>query len=488
MPYFTQEQEEEAVALILKECNFCGHGDSFYNSLMNMSYVERDEEGFVVSLVDLGLHHLSRVVLNDKDTIENPTREPTITTTTIATRHWSMPSAIGYLTRLRKLTVYHCKSFPPAIINLSDSLQEIAFHFCDELDFDALPSEFEHLKQLTDFRIHGRTCIGRTSRSQRILPIHRLQNFSNLRYLYYRGGNSIDSIDNEREEINYVLHRAVGIPTSPDANSRLIQDLLSDKIQFKKSLEILEIEGGNLTEFTVANMFSEVLPRYPNLKRLILPNNKIRSLAPIIAQQPPVIPPTVRLRCFYLMGNPVLEVGTGPLGSYQSNELLKHRPEQTNLLRILSLYEEITSLGHGITESGLCKTEMLLALDRNDGGKVLLSERFKPIALSVWPIVLERVNQRKGYYDSSNVLYHLLRNGPVLGKRRANKPASCCSPVITAAAIVADDPDDTIWPSTVDSVLGVSPITQSIMSSAVVTPTRNSLAMTTAKKRKISMP
>jgi len=171
----------------------------------------------------------------------------------------------------------------------------------------------------------------------------------------------MDSVDNGKEGY-LTLNRAIGIPTPPDANSRLIQDLLSDKVKFKNSLEILEIEGGKLTEFTVAQLFSDVLPQYPNLKRLILPNNKIRSLAPIIAQQPPVIPHTVRLRCFYLLGNPVLDVGNSSPRSSPDDELLLLRPEQANLLRLLSLYEEITSLGHGITESGLCTTDMLLAL------------------------------------------------------------------------------------------------------------------------------
>jgi Leucine-rich repeat (LRR) protein len=362
MPYFTKEQGERAVALIFKECNFCDHGDNKGSGVRNMSYVERDSEGYVVGLVDLGLQRLSRVVLNDKNE-DNSTMQTTVSTTTTA-RHWSMPHAIGYLTRLRKLTVYRCKSLPREIIHLADSLQEIAFHFCDELDFDALPPEFESLEQLTDFRIHGRTAIGTTSESQRILPIHRLQNFSSLRYLYYRGGPSMDSndIEKEKQEIHFMLHRAVGIPRPPDANSRLIQDLVSDEIKFKKSLEILEIEGGNLTEFTVADMFSEVLPKYPNLKRLILPNNKIRSLTPIFAQQPSVLPPTVRLRCFYLLGNPVLDVEINSPRLSPNDKMLLLRPEQGNLLRLLSLYEEITSLGHGITESGLCTTEMLLAL------------------------------------------------------------------------------------------------------------------------------
>lgn len=53
----------------------------------------------------------------------------------------------------------------------------------------------------------------------------------------------------------------------------------------------------------------------------------------------------------------------------------------------------------------------------NDGGRVLLSKgRFNnPIPLSVWPLALERANNRQGYYSNTNIIYHLLRNGPVLG-------------------------------------------------------------------------
>ncbi len=341
MSYFTKEQEEQAVALILKECNSCDENGS---GARNMAYVERDDEGYVVGLVDLGLLHVPRVSSDDENGSNASVQ------TTMKAGHWSMPPAIGYLTRLQKLTVYHCKSLPIEIIHLSDSLQEIAFHFCDELDFDALPQEFNCLHQLIDFRIHGRT-----AKSQRILPIHRLKTFSNLRYLYYRGGTLTDSMDNKKERTALMRNPAMEIA---NANFRLIQDLLSDEIKFKNSLEILEIEGGDLDEYTVASVLSLVLPLYPNLKHLILPNNKIRSLGPIIAQQPPVVPSSVRLKCFYLMGNPVLDAKIATPNS----QLLPRQPEDKNLLCLLSLYEELSSLGHGITESSLCTTEMLLAL------------------------------------------------------------------------------------------------------------------------------
>lgn len=343
MPYFTKEQEENAVALILKECNSFEHDDK---SSRSMSYVERDSEGYVVGLVDLGLRQKQRSLSKEEETgnqsFSQEGETPKI-------RHWSMPPSIGYLTRLRKLTVYHCKSLPREIIHLSESLEEIAFHFCDELDFDTLPPEFECLDQMIDFRIHGRA-----STAQRILPIHRLQRFSNLRYLYYRGGSCIDFDTQDIDKIND--NRLNPNQEIFNRNYRLIQDLSNDCVQFKNSLEILEIEGGDLDEFSVAMIFSQILPRYPNLKRLILPNNQIRSLTPIIPQQALVVPPTIRLKCFYLVGNPVLDLASATE---------KVHLEQTNLLRLLTRYEEIVSLGHGITESGLCTTEMLLALGKS---------------------------------------------------------------------------------------------------------------------------
>jgi len=374
MPYFTIEQEKKAVALILGACNSFGHNSSNNgNEIRNMSYVEYDDEGYVISLVDLGLKRFSIVdSSNDEEENSHSKEQPT---TTMEPRHWSMPPAIGYLTRLRKLTVYHCKSLPREIMHLSESLQEIAFYFCDELDFDTLPPEFESLEQLTAFRIHGRMAtVSKSSFQQRILPIHRLQNFSNLRYLYYRGGghstlddesSSMNSEETREEKFRNMMFRAIGLSTSStDANSCLIKDLMSEQVKFKNSLEILEIEGGNLTEFAVAELFSQILPQYPNLKRLILPNNKIKSLAPIIAQHTDMVPPTIRLRCFYLMGNPILddpELSRSPSPN-NVDQLPMLKQEQANLLKLLSRYEEITSLGHGITESSLCTTELLLAL------------------------------------------------------------------------------------------------------------------------------
>eukprot|EP00531_Pseudo-nitzschia_arenysensis_P007097 CAMPEP_0116121016 /NCGR_PEP_ID=MMETSP0329-20121206/3478_1 /TAXON_ID=697910 /ORGANISM="Pseudo-nitzschia arenysensis, Strain B593" /LENGTH=455 /DNA_ID=CAMNT_0003614813 /DNA_START=165 /DNA_END=1533 /DNA_ORIENTATION=+ len=455
MSYFTKEQEEKAVALILKECNSCDDGNENGSGARNMAYVERDDDGYIIV-------NGSRPPTSTEGIFDDENGGNSSVQTTAKARHWSMPPSIGYLTKLRKLTVYHCKSLPIEIVYLSESLQEIAFHFCDELDFDALPQEFNSLHQLIDFRIHGRTV-----KPQRILPIHRLQTFSNLRYLYYRGGASTDLVDTEKKQTNLFLHPNTDIA---NANFRLIQDLLRDEIKFKKSLEILEIEGGDLDEYTVASLFSLVLPQYPNLKRLILPNNKIRTLSPIIAQQPPVIPSTVRLKCFYLMGNPVLDAS--PNGN-----LLPIIREKKNLQRLLSLFEELSSLGHGITESSLCTTKMLLALDLNDGGKILLSERFKPIPLSVWPIVLERVSQRKGYYESTNVLFHLLRNGPALGKRTKTVSPSRVSPLLIAAANEAIP--------TAYSVVGLSPLSKFSPSCAIITS--RSVEMTT-RKRKISMP
>jgi hypothetical protein len=116
-------------------------------------------------------------------------------------------------------------------------------------------------------------------------------------------------------------------------------------------------------------------------------------------------------------------------------------------------------------------------LDLNDGGKVLLSERFETIPLSVWPAVLERVNQRKGYYESTNVLYHLLRNGPAMGKRYESKPTYCFPPVSSTNA-------DAV--AAIDAIIGApgAPVAHYIAGRVAVTP----MTPTMMRKRKISMP
>jgi len=241
---------------------------------------------------------------------------------------------------------------------------------------DTLPRELGNLYNLKDVRIHGDTAM------KRIIPC--IQNIPNLRYFYYRSVNGHDMCM---------------------IRDNLVYDLLDERVQFKNSLEILDIEGGDLIEEDVAAIFSKVLPQYPKLQRIFIPKNLIRSLGCIVQAQPDVIPPSIRLRRLNLLGNPVLSLS-------EDNE-----QEQQNLLRLVTLHEELASLGRGITESGLCTTETLLTLDLNDGGRVLLSKRFQPIPLSVWSLVFERANRLQGYHPNTNVVYHLLRNGPSLGKR-----------------------------------------------------------------------
>ena len=108
----------------------------------------------------------------------------------------------------------------------------------------------------------------------------------------------------------------------------------------------------------------------------------------------------------------------------------------------------------------------------------MLSERFKPIPLSVWPVVLERVNQRKGYYDSTNVLYHLLRNGPAFGKRNKNYNGS--SPRDYSPINAALDADEMI------ASVRIPPLSK--FSPSFATPEAVSMDDRTPRKRKISMP
>jgi hypothetical protein len=352
----TTQQQEFAAANILSVCNV----DATSRGNLPEAYVEKDGDGNIIALVDLGQE---TSISTGKDT------EPIL--------HWDMPPAIGELQNLQKLALYNCRSLPPSIGNLTQ-LRELSLHFCSQMRF--LPPEMANLYNLQDVRIHGDTAM------DRIIPC--LQMLPNLRFLYYRSVNGMDkSILREN----------------------MIEDLLDSSVQFKNTLEILDIEGGDLLEEDVADIFSKVLPQYPNLQRIFIPNNLIRTLTPILKAQPKVIPPTIRLRQLNLLGNPVLNC------AYVEKDDVP--VEQSNLLKLVTLHEELVSLGRGITETEVCTTETLLMLDLNEGGRVLLSRRFRPIPLSVWPIVLERYNRLNGYHPSPNIVYYLLRHGAALGKR-----------------------------------------------------------------------
>ena len=398
IPSNTKAIEEQAVALILKECNNIHHSNDCSNNEY-LSYVEWDKEGYVIALVDLGLkcddnskrrqqhqQHQQHQYDDDDDT----------------PHYWDMPPFIGHLSRLTKLTVYYCNSLPREICNLCDTLKELAFHFSDELVSHKLPIEVGYLTNLIDFRIHSGNNYEEQS-PRRILPIP-IMNLPNLRYIYYRGQKPTMIMGGNMDTNNYNFNNCCD----------LADDLQSNSIQFKESLEILEIEYGNLTEKTVSKILSyDFLIEYPKLSWIVLPNNNIKSLTSILERtQPPsrlqsqsqqtgnintnrtdlvkqALPLTIRLRCLNLLGNPVLSIqGGGDHRQGQDNDtktiddLRQHNQcdvdsqnnqqqqqqqrqqdrERSNLLQFLSLHEEITSLGHGITESPLCTTEILLAL------------------------------------------------------------------------------------------------------------------------------
>jgi hypothetical protein len=352
----TAQQQEMAAATILSVCNI----DATNRGNFPEAYIERDDDGNVTGLVGLG---------QETSTTTGKDTEPNF--------HWDMPPSIGELQHLEKLAVYNCRSLPSTIENLTE-LKELSLHFCSQMAY--LPAEISNLYNLKDVRIHGDTAM------QRIIPCLRM--LPNLRFLYYRSVNGADK---------FMLRET------------MVEDLLDPQVEFKHSLEILDVEGGDLLEDDVAELFSKVLPEYPQLQRIFIPNNLIRHLTPILKAHPDVIPPNVRLRQLNLLGNPVLN------GTFLEDKDVP--TEQASLLKLVTLHEELTSLGRGITESPLCTTPTLLTLDLNEGGRVLLSKRFRPIPLSVWAIVLERANQLQGYHPNTNIIYHLLRNGPALGKR-----------------------------------------------------------------------
>jgi hypothetical protein len=345
----SRQAQDEALATIFRECRLELEPDGKPWGM----YVKRDKDGNIAALMNVGIVRPSKVA----DEVQ--------------AHVWNMPGSLGELNRLQKLSVYNCARLPREIGKLS-ALKELSLHFCTKME--SLPIEIAALHSLQDVRIHGDIAMKSV--------IANLRGLRNLRYFYYRSAGQ-------------------GVCTIRDY---LVNDLLDDKVQFKHSLEYLEIEGAHLLEDHVAELFSRVLPFYPKLERLHLQNNMICSLDSIVKALPDVIPSTIRLRRLNLLRNPVLD-SSG------------NQKEKDNLLTLVKRHEELISLGRGITECDMCTTECLLEMDLNDGGKVLLSKRFRPIPLSVWPVVLERAGYLQSYHAPVNVVYHLLRNGAALGKR-----------------------------------------------------------------------
>lgn len=417
-PLFCHPDEEAAVAAILRASGI--DDNSAY-------YIERDPYGHVVSLMGVGKQAPSSSTGSGPTTAgqqhhhDNHRRH--------AVRHWDMPAEVGNLAYLQKLSVYHCRSLPPEMMYLTQ-LRELSFKWCHEMQ--ALPSEaLASLSGLTDLRIHGPT-------SLRIIPS--VRTLPSLKYFYCRsscphGGSP--SAPTVASDSSY----SGGAGGMIDFH---IEDLLDDRIRFRNTLQLLELEGAQLTEHDVALLFGQVLPHFPNLHRVFLPNNHIRTLEPIVtatkrtaAIDDKTLPPTIRLRSLNLLGNPVLEhITYGEVEDKNGGETQPEPPptvaeqaqldrQQQYLLELVTLHEELTNLGYGFTESALCTTDILLMLDWNDAGRVLLSPddpassppRFRPIPLSVWPTVLERASEKQGYHPTNNAVYHLLRYGPALGKR-----------------------------------------------------------------------
>ena len=206
----TTQQQEYAADAVLSVCNV----DATSRGNLASSYVERDGDGNVIGLVDLG---------QEMSTTTGKDTEPII--------HWDMPDEIGELQNLQKLAVYNCRSLPPSIGNLSQ-LRELSLHFCSQMR--SLPTEMANLYNLQDVRIHGDTAMNRIIPCFRTLP--------NLRFLYYRSVNGMDK---------------------SMLRENMVEDLLDPYVPFKDSLEILDIEGGDLLEKDVADIFSKVLPGYP---------------------------------------------------------------------------------------------------------------------------------------------------------------------------------------------------------------------------------
>lgn len=90
---------------------------------------------------------------------------------------------------------------------------------------------------------------------------------------------------------------------------------------------------------------------------------------------------------------------------------------EINLFLEELLVDSLVSGEDSVTQSAINHIQFYLSL--NKGGRKVLDRRYPAIPLSLWPVLLARVNRQQ--YDScssNDVIFHLLSQGPVLKDRR----------------------------------------------------------------------
>ncbi|KAG7366088.1 hypothetical protein IV203_028758 [Nitzschia inconspicua] len=335
--------------------------------------------------------------------------------------HWDLSPTIALLDDLESLELTSCKTIPPELRNLKrmKSLTLIGCKRLEEFPENLFQSklcegtgELIGLTQLQELRILGIIPIIPSYIISHIAPL------KDLRVLQF----SFHSLSLEEECLN-------------------LQQYCRPEIQFNHSLRQLILNRCHITNRGFEALFDMVIHQYPNLQKLYLCKNQITSLRCLASEE--------ALRRARYSQLEELALSDNPVWSSPQNA----DDEQ----RYLGLFLERCAVrlwyfGYRFYNSRIFSPTNQHWLDVNKSGRFLIDQGFgdeigwpkceskscsttmlatarKPsiTPLSLWPFILAKVYDPRNHntMDSShpdlrraNILYFLIRNGPVLAGRK----------------------------------------------------------------------
>jgi hypothetical protein len=202
----------------------------------------------------------------------------------------------------------------------------------------------------------------------------------------------------------HILRR--GVRTEGGDRMR-IEELLNgwERIQ-NKTLKRLVLAGNKLVDDDMDHL-AMLLRRLSCLEELDLDSNRVTSNGLQIFAKHNI---SSRLR--------VLRLSMNPLSTDTSSALVK----------ILQVHPELhVVISNDFWRWTKQETSIRHLMDINRAGRVLLNDN-KAIPLSVWPLVLARLNACWGRPGGENGMYYLLRRGPVLLERSTTNSAQRSEP------------------------------------------------------------
>lgn len=179
------------------------------------------------------------------------------------------------------------------------------------------------------------------------------------------------------------------------------------------SLESLTISEFNF-DHSEANQLLRILWKFPNLRSLDLSNNSMSGILRL-GDDATIARPPSRLR--------ILDIDDNNLDLYLNQAMDESYLADRNILHLLEVFPELGYLGEDFAdaiERGFFPASVAERIDLNWYSGLLLRGHGATIPLSVWPVVMAKVNSDSLLDDTSprkaNVFYHMLQGPAFVGR------------------------------------------------------------------------